>query len=99
MLVDTTFRIGSQDYQLTEIHHLGGHIVRVDIRRDAYPQQSWAHAQILSTTKQWTTLVTAPVPDWYERSPGPWQLREVPPLLGRLATQLRERAQRILAVT
>jgi hypothetical protein len=99
MLVDTTFRTGAQDYQLTEIHHLGEHIVRVDIRRDGYPQQSFARVQILAATKQWTTLVTAPVPDWYAQTPGPRRLLGVPAPFRRLAAQLRERAERILTLT
>lgn len=99
MLVDTTFRTGGQDYQLTEIHHLGEYIVRVDIRRDGYPAQSFARVQILSTTKEWTTLATAPVGEWYERSPGPSHLGWIPLIVRCLAMTLRERAERILTVT
>lgn len=99
MLIDTTFRTGYQDYQLTEIQHLDGHTVRVDIRRDGYPEQSWARVQILSATKEWTTLATAPVGEWYERSPGPSRLGGIPLIVRCLAMKLRERAERILAVT
>jgi hypothetical protein len=99
MLIDTTFRTGYQDYQLTEIHHIDGHIVRIDIRRDGYPEQSFARVQILAITKQWTTLATAPVGEWHEHTPGPSRLGGVPPIVRRLATRLRERAERILALT
>ena len=99
MLIDASFRTGSQDYQLTEIHHLGEHTLRVDIRRDFYPQQSFARVQILSATKEWTTLATAPVDQWHDRSPGPSRLGGIPLIVRCLAMTLRERAERILTVT
>lgn len=101
MRVDTSFASGRQDYRLTEIHHLGGHIVRIDIRRDVYQQQSWAQAEVLSQAKTWTLLAIEPASTWHDQAPSPHQTGAADQghrYCQRLAGQLLDRARQILTI-
>lgn len=101
MRVDTSFASGRQGYQLTEIHHLGDHIVRVDIRSDAYQEQSWARVEILSQAKTWTLLATEPASTWHNQAPSPYQTAvddQGHRFCQRLAGQLLDRARQILTI-
>lgn len=101
MRVDTSFALGRQDYRLTEIHHLGGHIIRIDILRDTYQQQSFAHVEVLSTAKTWTLLATEPASAWHDQAPSPCAASATDQgrrFCQRLAGQLLDRARQILTI-
>lgn len=101
MRVDTSFALGRQDYRLTEIHHLDGHIIRIDILRDTYQQQSFAHVEVLSQAKTWTLLVTEPASTWHDQAPSPHEAKAAGQghaYCQRLAGQLLDRARQILTI-
>jgi hypothetical protein len=96
MLVDSSFdSIDHGKYALTEIHHTDtGHTIRVQVHRDSYLSQTYAHVQVLTPDLAWTTLATAPVTDWYPATP---YLGATPAALQPVADALTGRAGRILA--
>ncbi|HEX8629367.1 MAG TPA: hypothetical protein VF755_14470 [Catenuloplanes sp.] len=62
MIIDETFyqehRLGN--YDLTRVHHIDGHVLRVRIRRDSYGFQSYALVEVLTPARTWTVLAQTP---------------------------------------
>jgi hypothetical protein len=97
MPIDESFHESNHTYRLVGVYHLDRHILRIDITRDAYPQQSRAVAEILNDAKAWTTLASAPVSTWYPDTPR-FADGEVPYRLRELADELLTRARTILTI-
>ena len=97
MIVDESFGTTGQGYQLTRIHHLGEHTVRIEIRCDSYAQQSHATAAVLSAGQTWTTLLSDPPSNWHDATPSPYS-RPAPSArtLYPIAERLAERAALVL---
>jgi hypothetical protein len=97
VIVDESFGTTGQGYQLTRIHHLGEHTVRIEIRYDTYEQQSHATAAVLNAEKTWTTVVSDPPSNWHDATPSPYT-RPVPTArtLYPLAERLAHRAAVVL---
>jgi len=92
----TSLALGRQDYRLTEIHHLGGHIIGIDIRRDTYPQQRAGSMRRSSPRRRagpcWP-------PSRHDKAPSPHEASATDQgyrFSQRLAGQLLDRAQQIL---
>ena len=90
MIVDESFGTTGQGYQLTRIHHLGEHTVRIEIRYDTYAQQSHATAAVLGAGQTWTILLAEPSSNWHDAMPSPYSrpaptARALYPLAERLA--------------
>lgn len=96
-LVDESSGTGSQDYTLTQIHKVRGHVVRIRIRRDSYQQQSWAVAEVLAAGLTWTELASAHPSTWFDLTPSPYAGKSQASALYHLASQLHARAALILA--
>ena len=79
MIVDGSFGTTGQGYQLTRIHHLGEHTVRIEIRYDTYAQQSQATAAVLGAGQTWTILLADPSSSWHDAMPAPTAGRRRPP--------------------
>jgi hypothetical protein len=95
MIVDDSFGIYNQGYELTRICHDSGHILRVRIRRDSHEPQSWAVVEVLNPALTWTGLATAPPSTWHEHTP--YRSRNPQPLVP-IAVELVNRARAILTV-
>ncbi len=96
MIVDETFDPSrSGCYELTRVHHADGHILRVRVRRDAYPQQSSAVVEVLTSAKTWTVLTATPPAAWHAGTP--YDAATGAPL-HPIAERLLVRARAILAL-
>jgi hypothetical protein len=51
--------------QLTRIHRLDGHTLRVRVYRDSYAFQSTATVEVLTPALTWTVLADQPPEDWW----------------------------------
>src|SRR5439155_3783464 len=97
VIVDESFGTTGQSYQLTRIHHLGEHTVRIEICYDTYVQQSHATAAVLGAGQTWTILLAEPSSNWHDAMPSPYS-RPAPTAraLYPLAEGLAERAAVVL---
>lgn len=93
-IVDAVFAETGGGYRWTEVLRLAGHTVRVQVHRDAYPEQSWAAAEVLTPHLTWTTLVNTPAAGWWTRTTGTAD----PDALWPVAEDLRDRARTILTL-
>jgi hypothetical protein len=98
-LIDASFEIGSQDRQLVHVYKDDrNNKIRVRIRRDSYPKQSWALAEVLTPGLTWTGLVSEPVDTWHDRTNLPAnQSRLLLPMLEEIADSLAQRAVTVLS--
>jgi len=94
MLIDQQFHRGRQAYTVHQIHHLDGHVLRVQVERDHYEIQSHATVDVLTPQLTWTPLTFTSADTWHARTP--IDSTTAAPLLP-IASNLAERAQRILA--
>ncbi|MEU6022605.1 hypothetical protein [Micromonospora sp. NPDC047134] len=70
VLVDRSFGVRGQSYDLSEIRRTGaGHLLRVRIHRDSYPQQSYARVEVLTPAMTWTDLADEPAAAWHSGTP------------------------------
>jgi len=60
VLIDESFGPTGRGYQLTRVHRLGRHTVRVRVTRDFYQFQSLAVAEVLTPALTWTPLAGQP---------------------------------------
>ncbi len=60
-------------YEVTWVGHLAGRVVRLQVKRNPYSNQSQATASILSAVGDWTVLVTRHPDRWWEGT-GPLRL-------------------------
>lgn len=96
MLIDESFDLGRQSYTLTRIHHLDGHVLRVEVKRDFYGFQSYATVAVLTPQQTWTVLASTPPDGWHDRTP---TKATHAGCLSPIADGLVARGQRILAIT
>lgn len=93
MIVDDSFGAYDQGYRLARTYRLGGHTVRVRIRRDFYEMQSHAVVEVLTPALTWTPLADEPAATWHAGTPS--AATSATPLAA-LAARLRARAAAIL---
>lgn len=84
-LVDQDTDKRGQTTTLTQVHHYGRLVIRVQVARDFYPAQSFATAAVLAGDLTWTVVATTPAADWHE---GRNLERVAAGLAGRAATIL-----------
>jgi hypothetical protein len=96
VIVDESFHRGRHTYTLTRIHHHDGHVLRVEVLRNFYEDQSHATVAVLGAQRTWTVLASAPPSDWHARTTShATDARQLIPI----ADQLARRGRRILAAT
>jgi hypothetical protein len=69
IIIDDSFAVTRQGYQLTRFYLADGRILRVRVYRDTYQLQSWASAQVLTPVLTWTDLTDAPAARWHPATP------------------------------
>lgn len=65
-LLDESSGATAQGWSLTRIYRVGGDTVRIRVVRDHYEHQSLALAEVLSTDRTWTHLLSAPPSRWHQ---------------------------------
>lgn len=65
-LIDETSSTSTHDTILTRVYHHGDNIVRVQVHRNFYCEQSFATAAVLSGDRTWTTIATTPAAGWHD---------------------------------
>jgi hypothetical protein len=94
VIIDETFHQSRQGcYQLTRVHHVDGHVLRIRVSRDSYDFQSSAVVEVLTPQRTWTVLATTPSTEWHESTP---LYAADPAPLEPIADRLVDRARRIL---
>jgi hypothetical protein len=94
-LVEESFGLTSQGYQLTQAHRVGGHAIRVRVRRDFYQARSFALAEVLNHALTWTPLASQPPAAWHQGTPA--RSAAAAPLTP-IAAALLDRARAILGI-
>jgi hypothetical protein len=69
--VDQCFSRDDRGYALTVAYRYRGHVIRIEVTRDAYRHQSRAIAQVLTPASTWTTLASHPSALWWPDTPAP----------------------------
>jgi len=70
MLAHESFGFTMQGcYDLTRVHHHGGHTLRIRIVRDYYAHQSRAHADVLTPALTWTEVASIHPSAWHGDTP------------------------------
>lgn len=65
-LIDEVAAATRDGYQLTRVHRVGFHTIRIHIYRDTDPHYSNATAQVLTPALTWTDLCTDPPSRWHD---------------------------------
>lgn len=106
MFDESTAATGQGQYQVERCYRPGTHTLRIDLKRGEYPDQSHAHAYVLTPALEWTRLCGNDPANWYEGSPlygdkvfGKGHTETGITLLRRMADQLATRAATILTPT
>lgn len=92
-LVDEVAAAVPHGHQLTRVHRLGGHTVRVRVHRDHYSRNSSATAAVLTPDLTWTELCTDPPSRWHDNTA---PVASVDPDLAAVADALLHRAAAVL---
>jgi hypothetical protein len=67
--LDSAAHVDSQAYRYELIFALGRRVLRVRVKRDHYPQQSYATGEMLSDVGTWIRMLSEPVESWYPGTP------------------------------
>ena len=94
MIVDESFDPRPEgDYTLTRIHHIDGHVLRVQVRRNSHLEQSYGVVEVLTPDLTWTVIAEAPPAGWHHATP---YRAQGPEPLTPVAEELLVRGRRIL---
>jgi hypothetical protein len=94
---DESAGVTQDDYEYTRVVETAGRIVRVRVRRNYYPHQSYAVAEVLADDMTWTQLAVEPRNNWVHDTPRPCPMIHAASELGATADHLVHRAAEILA--
>ncbi|WP_051400200.1 hypothetical protein [Haloechinothrix halophila] len=83
-------------YSYDRIVKIGERRVRIRVRRDFYPQQSVAVAEVLADSMTWTHLATEPTAAWFYETALPGTAVDARAELGSITDLLIGRATAIL---
>jgi hypothetical protein len=93
---DETAEVTQHDYRYTRVVETAGRVVRVRVRRDNYPHQSFAVAEVLADDMTWTHLAAEAPNNWVHTTPRPTPMIHAATQLGEIAEHLVNRAAEIL---
>jgi hypothetical protein len=65
-LIDKVAAPARDGYQLTRIHRIGSHTIRIHLYRDTDPHYSNVNTQVLTPALTWTDLCTDPPSRWHD---------------------------------
>ena len=95
-IVDEVTNSAGDRHEVTRIYKIGTDTVRIRMRRDLYPDHSFAVVEVLTTDRKWTQLINEPVWNWYFEVNCPDYALDIDTGLHVVADRLYERAAAIL---